>query len=266
MIPADLTATARGIGLMFLAALLLLTGCAASGPAGERPVTAPPPAETPRPSPLPVPTPTPTPAPVRIDSPIGGGTCGGTGQPICEFKAATFVGRGGCTDGGFFDPRSGGECWKCPEGTNRTVFPVTANNACQRPAKVERLAVSSKRQATGLLKTDCPKGYFLHQLSGWCYACPSGHARTVFAIDGNQACERTIPTSWHAATRQKSFGCQAPAFLDPRNGGECWRCPAAWNRSIFPVNGDKACTAPAGQACAAGLAASGGRCVVRAPA
>lgn len=31
------------------------------------------------------------------------------------------------------------------------------------------------------------------------------------------------------------------AFLDPRNGGEYWSCPDKYKRSVFPVNGKKAC-------------------------
>ncbi len=36
-----------------------------------------------------------------------------------------------CPQGGFFDPRKGGQCWKCPRGFKRTVYPVHKNSACR---------------------------------------------------------------------------------------------------------------------------------------
>lgn len=190
-----------------------------------------------------------------------GPACGGQGQPICEFAPARFVHKAGCENGAFFDPRNGGECWRCPSGSVRTIFPVTSDRACEQPARVQRSAVVGRHAAVGLLRTDCRPGYFLHGLSGQCYACPAGWRRTVFAIDGDQACETTHAARPQRASFDKRMGCSAPTFPDPRHGGECWQCPTRWNRSIFPVNGAQACTAPAGTACAAGLVADRGRCV-----
>ena len=38
--------------------------------------------------------------------------------------------------------------------------------------------------------------------------------------------------------------CAAPAFADSRNGGECWTCPASFQRGTTPVDGDDACVDP----------------------
>lgn len=36
-----------------------------------------------------------------------------------------------CTNGQFLD---GGQCYSCPNGYDRTVFPIGQSNACDRPA------------------------------------------------------------------------------------------------------------------------------------
>lgn len=41
------------------------------------------------------------------------------------------------------------------------------------------------------------------------------------------------------------MGCPAGAFWDPRNGGECWSCPAGSKRTLLPVASNKACLYPA---------------------
>jgi hypothetical protein len=169
------------------------------------------------------PAPTPAPPPSRAE------------PPSRKFTSAKFIGSSECANGGFFDPRKGGECWQCPSGTKRTVFPVTANNACQRQGGTTHRAVESRKRATGALKTKCGKGYFLHRLAGWCFRCPAGYKRTVSGINTTKACSSGIPAKSYPATKQKAFGCTSPAFQDPRNGGECWRCPTAWKRSIFRI-------------------------------
>lgn len=48
-----------------------------------------------------------------------------------SFKRATKVKKSACGRG-FYDVGTG-ECWKCPKGYKRTVFPVTSGNACEKP-------------------------------------------------------------------------------------------------------------------------------------
>lgn len=43
-----------------------------------------------------------------------------------------------------------------------------------------------------------------------------------------------------------SLACLKNDFWDPRNGGECWSCNGK-DRTIFPVNGSKACLQPVGE-------------------
>jgi hypothetical protein len=92
----------------------------------------------------------------------------------------------GCPSGTFLDVGRG-ECWSCPEGYSRTAYPVTSVRACERP-RLTAKAVRHQR-GTGLIKTDCPDGQFLHALNGYCYSCPSGLKRTVHPIDSKNACE-----------------------------------------------------------------------------
>jgi hypothetical protein len=40
------------------------------------------------------------------------------------------------------------------------------------------------------------------------------------------------------------LSCPKGSYFDPRNGGECWSCPAKNKRTVFPVNGGKACEIP----------------------
>ncbi len=110
-----------------------------------------------------------------------------------------------CPAGTFFDPR--GECWSCPSGYHRTIFPVTAKNACEKRLQIKHRPVAGKMKATGIIKTDCRRGWFLHQLSGVCYRCPSGFKRTVFGINSKQACERWEGPLWTRATFRKKLSC-----------------------------------------------------------
>jgi hypothetical protein len=46
----------------------------------------------------------------------------------------------------------------------------------------------------------------------------------------------TSPAAWRGRVQ-----CDGRAFHDPRNGGECWQCPADHKRTVFPVTDGKAC-------------------------
>jgi len=200
---------------------------------------------------------------VVVPRPGGGGAaphCGGAGQPVCDAMAARRMGASGCESGSFHDPRRGGECWRCPDGARRTIFPVTAGNACERPAELRRRPVVDSQPATGLLRTDCRPGYFLHGLSGRCYACPTNYNRTVFGIHTPDACEQREPPRFMSATFVKRVGCAAPAFADGGQGGSCWVCPAGWVRTGHAPWSARACAAPGGASCAPGLVAMEGRC------
>ena len=148
-----------------------------------------------------------------------------------------------CAAGSFFDPRQGGECWSCPHGTNRTVFPVTGGNACERPA----WSGWSKATFRGKAKTPKPRGAFFDPRNGgeW-WKCPSNRPRrTLYAVTDSRACATRNILGEKLAHAQFLGKVDNPkprdAFFDPRAGGEYWSCPAGFNRTIFPVTAGNAC-------------------------
>ncbi|MCB9639428.1 MAG: hypothetical protein H6727_11100 [Myxococcales bacterium] len=97
-----------------------------------------------------------------------------------------------------------------------------------------------------LHKMKCPKGTFHDPRNGGeCWICPAGYARSIHPVTSNKACAK--PTGFlkydhKKATLRKKVACKSPAFVDPRNGGECWVCPKNYARSTSPVNSNKACS------------------------
>jgi hypothetical protein len=69
-------------------------------------------------------------------------------------------------------------------------------------------------------------------------------------IGGGEAMERACELIGRAALKLReapSTDCVAPAFADPRNGGECWTCPASFTRGTSPVDAEDACLGPSAQ-------------------
>ncbi len=67
-------------------------------------------------------------------------------------------------------------------------------------------------------------------------------------IGGGATLERGCELLGRAAMKLRqapSTDCALPAFTDARNGGECWTCPASFERGTAPVDGDDACVDPA---------------------
>jgi len=157
--------------------------------------------------------------------------------PLPQARPAELKGKGGCPEGQFWDVWTG-YCWSCPGGYNRTVFAVTAGNACEQ---VIPAAVSGATRFNGL----CPPGQFWDLLTGACWSCPSSFDRTVFPVTGGAACERVIAAVLAAASRHDPYACEARGagwFLDiGRN--ECWTCNG-WVRNLNPVTSSEACTGP----------------------
>lgn len=162
-----------------------------------------------------------------------------------DYKEADFKHKWLC-DGEkreFFDPRKGGECWKCPANRpRRTAYAVTSDKACATAHVFgEQL---SKASYVRKVKT-CKDGAFWDpRKGGECWKCPSGYGRTVsFPVNGNKACAKETPDSHAEAKLENQLGCPRGQFLDPRNGGECWKCPASHpHRTTAAVTSDKACT------------------------
>jgi len=129
-----------------------------------------------------------------------------------------------------------GKCYICEKGKRNLL-----GASCVVPAHDEFKPVSKKASATGLLRTDCPSGYFLHRLSGTCYSCPSGYNRTLDPdVEGKNACSRHVNAVFTDAVVAKdksgaeiTTGCPSDSF---RNllADQCYSCPSGFNRSLTP--------------------------------
>ena len=148
-----------------------------------------------------------------------------------------------CPNGTFFDLRNGGECWSCPSGTHRTIFPVTNKNACTNPSS----SSWSKAVFRGKAKTPKPKDAFHDPRNGgeW-WKCPSNRPRrTLYPVTDPRACATKNIFGEKLAHAQFLGKVDNPkphdAFYDMREGGEYWSCPNGYKRTIFPVTAGNAC-------------------------
>ncbi len=157
--------------------------------------------------------------------------------PLPQTRAAEYKGKAGCPDGQFFDLLTG-SCWSCPDGYNRTIFPVDGNSACEKPA------YSVFSSATQHGQAGCGPGQFFDLLTGACWSCPDGYNRTIFPVNGDSACERPAQTVDTYATKYGPAGCGPGQFYDIFTAA-CWSCPDGYNRTIWPVTGGAACERPA---------------------
>lgn len=139
--------------------------------------------------------------------PIDGGTCwtcpfdykrtvfSVKSDKACEraayerFSKATRHARGSgllgtdCAGGQFWDPN--GYCYSCPEGYNRTTYPVTSDKACSKRVHADYTAASPAAAAK-----KCEGDSFLDIGTKECWTCPPGYKRTVFSVTGDKACEK----------------------------------------------------------------------------
>ncbi len=169
----------------------------------------------------------------------GHSACGGVDkagnlQEPCDFQKATYVRQSikTCPKGSFADL---GSCWACPAGYTRTARKVTHERACQKNVP------DRTGPATFLGAVKCPAGSFKDGRNGGeCWSCPAGYGRTSAKVDQWNACGKIGKKATSAIFK----GRQCPdqdAFRDPRNGGECWKCPEDYNRTANPVTGARAC-------------------------
>ncbi|MDH3699671.1 MAG: hypothetical protein OEU46_00035 [Alphaproteobacteria bacterium] len=92
-----------------------------------------------------------------------------------RFTHARYAGPFSCKRYGrraFFDPRKGGQCWKCPGShPQRTVLPVTGKRACQPRGTIVSLGgVRAK-----YMGKRCPAGAFKQRGAKRCFKCPAGY-------------------------------------------------------------------------------------------
>jgi hypothetical protein len=112
----------------------------------------------------------------------------------------------------------------------------------------------------------CPKGTFLDPIRGGeCWSCPKGYIRTLTHVEDAKACAKNLVLGpWKRAKYHRSvWGCENKKgeFLDPVDGGQCYKCPAPYNRSTHHVKSDKACIVRAKLRCDSGLEVQGEICV-----
>ncbi|WP_417794480.1 tectonin domain-containing protein [Terasakiella pusilla] len=120
---------------------------------------------------------------------------------------AELVNRGTCNAGEIKDGigGNGGSCWTCPEGTDRTIFAINSNKACEKSEwfdfkKAEKVSdltcpAGEVFDFTGLTQYDLNvrpefKGVSKPSTvqSGTCWACPEGYDRTMSGVKANDAC------------------------------------------------------------------------------
>ena len=98
-----------------------------------------------------------------------------------------------------------------------------------------------KRAALG----SCPSGSFF-DIGKWaCYSCPSGYERSAAPVDHYKACQkkRAQPKlfgTFMSAEKQGNV-CPSGSVYDGIRGGECWKCPSNYNRTVFHVEAHNAC-------------------------
>lgn len=165
-----------------------------------------------------------------------------------SFAAAT---RGeaprACPAGSFIDlrlddPSKGAECWRCPEGTVRTLEPVTSPRACTQPSSTTFDDAKFEHSWT----CDGSKREFYDpRKGGECWSCPKNRPRrTAYAVTSKKACatkELIGEKLSEANYEHKAKGCTGRSFFDPRKGGECWSCPSGYTRTAEAVTSKKAC-------------------------
>lgn len=127
--------------------------------------------------------------------------------------------------------------------------PLTSNAICGAAdimtGKLLPACGYEKATKVGKARGECPPGT-IFDIGLWaCYSCPPGYNRTGFAVDTEKACSRQIPAHYTAGTRVgPHMACPPGSVWDPRNQGECWKCPSGYGRNMFAaVNAWDACGA-----------------------
>ncbi len=117
-------------------------------------------------------------------------SCGGVNQNKCSTSKATYRGKVNKSKpkGAFFDPRKGGEWWKCPSNRpRRTAYAVTDKRACATKRIFgEKL---SRAEYKGKTKNKKPSGAFFDPRKGGEYwSCPRGYIRNLNPVTHKSAC------------------------------------------------------------------------------
>jgi hypothetical protein len=142
-----------------------------------------------------------------------------------------------CRRGQFYDLLTNA-CWSCGNGWNRSIFPIKGSQACHKPPRLEHKKATYIRKGAAC---DAGKLEFFDLPTWSCWSCGKGYNRTLLPIKGRNACVQGIGGKYKKAKVSHYRKCAAGQFVDIRNGGECWSCPAGYNRHITPITGKDAC-------------------------
>lgn len=165
-----------------------------------------------------------------------------------------------CPSGSTWDPRNGGECRACPEGTKMVLF------ECRRA--IAPVAEKAKYVYRRKIGKKCKKGTFQAGLTRKCYECREGlrhNGALPVEVPGVCFREPRVETSAAKVVAKKSHldiidprnvasvlsdvGCNGygkDVFFDPIKGGTCWSCPADHPvRTLYPVTSPNACASKA---------------------
>jgi hypothetical protein len=175
---------------------------------------------------------------LRGHSACGGVDQAGRLQPPCsflpiEFKKAVVADDLRCPKG---TVRFQGDCFACPQGFNHnTLRKITHERACRKkvPDQTAPAVFLGPGKCTG-------NANFYPRNGGECWACPAGFARTLAKVDQWNACGKVGKKAQAAAFIGRACP-DEDAIRDPRNGGECWKCPEDFGRTANPVTGARAC-------------------------
>jgi hypothetical protein len=157
-----------------------------------------------------------------------------------------------------------GKCHSCPTGYVRTGYSVHDSRACSKliPGKIHKATLEGQSKCQ-----DGEIADFLMNVEkgGSCYTCPDGYDRTVYRVDGDDACETTPDLEFSVATKLTSLTCpegQIFDFISTRHpdvktklnadkvsrddydvddDGTCWSCPPGASRSWSSVTASDAC-------------------------
>ncbi|MGH1350994.1 MAG: hypothetical protein ACRBBN_09320 [Methyloligellaceae bacterium] len=112
--------------------------------------------------------------------------CGGVNQPACSWSKARYSGKAQrCGRGQFYDIKRR-ECWSCPGGYKRTIFPLKGKKACQRRGKIVGHWSGARRHKS----VGCRRpSFFDPRGGGQCWTCPSQYKRTIFPVHSKKACK-----------------------------------------------------------------------------
>jgi hypothetical protein len=182
--------------------------------------------------------------------------------PTTKKGSATGLLKAKCPNDQF---AKGGSCFSCPAGYNRTLNAMESDKACAQVVKADKSKAKLIKQA------QCEPGEIRDKLrdpkhGGECWTCPTSATRTVYPVNGGQACQIAGKVTYAGASQTGALSCPAgqmfdlvnskhpkvqallrqqggsfPSSLGSGGGGSCWSCPAGYRRTATAAWSPDAC-------------------------